>query len=154
MKIIHDYYLQIRKQGEAEGSSVPITARQLEAFVRLSEASARARLSGLVTPEDADRAVRIVEYYLSKIAREAGRFDIDIISTGTSKSQREQISVLRTLISNLADPKKGVSQEVLLQSAEAEGIPEDRTLILLRRLTDSGEIYSPFAGYFKLSSEG
>ncbi|MDD1766133.1 MAG: ATP-binding protein, partial [Methanomassiliicoccales archaeon] len=154
MKIIHDYYLQIRKQGEAEGSSVPITARQLEAFVRLSEASARTRLSGLVTPEDADRAVRIVEYYLSKIAKEAGRFDIDIISTGTSKSQREQISVLRTLISNLADPKKGVSQEVLLQSAEAEDIPEDRLLVLLRRLTDSGEIYSPSTGYYKLSSEG
>lgn len=45
MKAISDYYLKIRKQGEGEGASVPITARQLEAFVRLSEASARARLS-------------------------------------------------------------------------------------------------------------
>lgn len=154
MKIIHDYYLRIRKQGEAEGSSVPITARQLEAFVRLSEASARARLSGLVTAEDANRAVRIVEYYLSKIAREAGRFDIDIITTGTSKSQREQISVLRKLISDMADQKKGVAIEMLVQNAEAEGIPEDRVMTLLKRLSTSGEVYSPSPGYYKLASEG
>jgi replicative DNA helicase Mcm len=117
IKTIHDYYLRIRKQGEAEGSSVPITARQLEAFVRLSEASARVRLSGLVAAEDADRSVRIVEYYLSKIAREAGRFDIDIITTGTSRSQRDQITVLRRLISDMADPKKGVAKELLFNSA-------------------------------------
>lgn len=156
IKIIHDYYLKIRKQGEAEGSSVPITARQLEAFVRLSEASARARISELVTSEDANRAVRIVEYYLSKIAREAGRagFDIDIITTGTSKSQREQITVLRRLISELADPRKGVAIEVLVQSAGEEGILEDRVRMLMRRLSTSGEVYSPSPGYYKLASEG
>src|SRR5438093_432244 len=56
MNRIRDHYLEIRKQGEAPGSSVPITPRQLEGFVRLSEASARARLSVLVDVEDADRA--------------------------------------------------------------------------------------------------
>ncbi|MDD1767202.1 MAG: ATP-binding protein, partial [Methanomassiliicoccales archaeon] len=154
MKIIRDYYLQIRKQGEAEGSSVPITARQLEAFVRLSEASARARLSSLVTSDDANRAVKIVDYYLSKIAREAGRFDIDIISTGTSRSQREQITVLRRLISDLADPRKGVAKETLVQSAEAEGVSEERVLMLLKRLLESGEVFQPSAGYYRLASEG
>ncbi|MBM4237710.1 MAG: hypothetical protein FJ151_04415, partial [Euryarchaeota archaeon] len=154
MKIIHDYYLQIRKQGEAEGSSVPITARQLEAFVRLSEASARARLSSLVTAEDANRAVRIVEYYLEKIAGEAGKLDIDIITTGTSRSQREQIAVLRRLISELSDPKKGVAVEALVQAAEGEGIEEERVRLLLKRLSSSGEVYSPSQGYYRLASEG
>jgi replicative DNA helicase Mcm len=153
MKIIHDYYLQIRKQGEGEGASVPITARQLEAFIRLSEASARARLSPLVTAEDAHRAVRIVEYYLRKIAGEAGRLDIDIITTGTSKSQREQIGVLRKLISDLSDPRKGVPVETLVEAADREGIPEDRVRLLLKRLSTAGEIYSPSPGYYKLASE-
>jgi replicative DNA helicase Mcm len=153
MKIIHDYYLQIRKQGEGEGASVPITARQLEAFIRLSEASARARLSPLVTAEDANRAVRIVEYYLRKIAGEAGRLDIDIITTGTSKSQREQIGVLRKLISDLSDPRKGVSVETLVQAADREGISEDKVRLLLKRLSTAGEIYSPSPGYYKLASE-
>lgn len=154
MGIIRDYYLRIRKQGETQGASVPITARQLEAFVRLSEASARARLSSVVTAEDAERAVRIVEYYLSKIAGEGGHLDIDIITTGTSRSQREQISLLRRLISDLSEGTKGVSIEALTHSAEAEGIDEERLRILLRRLSQAGEIFTPTTGYYKLTSEG
>ena len=152
--IIHDYYLRIRKQGEDQGASVPITARQLEAFVRLSEASARARLSRIVSQDDAKRAVRAVEYYLNKIAGQEGQLDIDIITTGTSHSQREQISVLRRLISELSDDRKGVSIEMLVQEADNEGISEDRVRRLLKRLGDAGEVYSPHGGYFKLTSEG
>jgi len=153
MRIIHDCYMQIRKQGDDQGS-VPITARQLEAFVRLSEASARARLSNRVMADDANRAVRLVEYYLNKIAGQEGQLDIDIIATGTSRSQREQISVLRRLISNLSERERGVSVEALVQAAEVEGIQEDRIRRLLKRLSDAGEVYSPHAGYYKLATEG
>jgi len=50
-----DFYLGLRKQGEAPDSPFPVTARQLEALIRLAEASARVRLSGMVTKEDTDR---------------------------------------------------------------------------------------------------
>jgi replicative DNA helicase Mcm len=153
MKIIHDYYMEIRKQGEDQGS-VPITARQLEAFVRISEASARARLSNTVLTEDARRAVRLVEYYLKKIAGQEGQIDIDIIATGTSRSQRDQITVLRRLISELSDGSKGVSVEALLQAAESEGIAEDKMRRLLKKLSEAGEIYQPHAGYYRLAMEG
>ena len=160
MKIISDFYLKIRKQGEGEGASVPITARQLEAFVRLSEASARARLSPIATATDAERAVRIVEYYLRKIAGEGDRLDFDIIATGTSHSQREQITILKGLISSLlrsgdgVDPRRGVGADMLYKAAADRGIAEDRTKTLLKRLSQSGEIYSPSRGYYKLASEG
>lgn len=153
IKIIHDYYMDIRKGGEDEGS-VPITARQLEAFIRLSEASARARLSKTVSVEDAKRAVRIVEYYLRKIAGQEGQLDIDIIATGTSRSQRDQISVLRKLISDLSEKDKGVSVENLVQAAESEGIAEDRMRRLLKKLSEAGEVYQPHAGYYRLATEG
>ncbi|MEM0449670.1 MAG: ATP-binding protein [Methanomassiliicoccales archaeon] len=154
VKLITENYLNIRRMGEGENKSVPITARQLEAYVRLAEASARARLSRVVTAEDARRAVSIVEYYLRKIAGEAGRLDIDIIATGTSRSQREQIVTLRSLIQENAERDKGISIENLIQLAEAEGIPEERVRMLLKRLHDNGEVYSPISGYYKLSSEG
>jgi len=157
VKLISDYYLKIRKQGEGEGASVPITARQLEAFVRLSEASARARLSRVVEADDAARAIRIVEYYLRKIAGEGDKLDFDIIATGTSHSQREQIGILKKLISQLskdADPRKGVSAEELFKAAGSEGIAEDRAKTLIKRLSQSGEVYSPSNGYYKLASEG
>ncbi len=153
MRLITDNYLMIRKQGEGEGKSVPITARQLEAYVRLSEASARARLSKVVTLDDAKRAVGIVEYYLRKIAGEGGGLDIDIIATGTSKSQREQILVIRDLIRNNAE-KTGIGIEQLIMLAKDENIPEERVRTLLKRLADNGEVYSPQGGFYKLASEG
>ena len=157
MAIISQFYLKIRKQGEGEGTSVPITARQLEAFVRLSEASARARLSPVVTADDAHRSVRIVEYYLRRIAGEGDKLDFDIIATGTSHSQREQIGMIKKMISALsksAEFKKGVPAEEIYKSALAEGIAEDRAKTLLKRLAQNGEIYQPSPGYYRLASEG
>ncbi len=153
VRTLEGYYVSIRKLGEGEAASVPITARQLEALIRMSEASARARLSSIVNTDDANRAIKIVEYYLSKVASEGGRRDIDIIATGTSRSQREQIYVLRTLVQQLSDERRGVSAEELIQKAGSENIPEDRVRALLKRLSDAGEIYSPQPGYFKLASE-
>ena len=154
MKLITDNYLQIRKQGEGEGKSVPITARQLEAYVRLAEASARARLSKVITLEDAERAVGIVEFYLGKIAGEGGKLDYDIIATGISRSQREQIVVIRDLIKQNADREKGISIESLINLAEQDGVPEERVRTLIKRLLDNGEVYQPSGGFYKLASEG
>jgi len=153
MHTLQGYYISIRKTGEGEEASVPITARQLEALIRMSEASARARLSPIVNSDDASRAIKIVNYYLSRVASEGGRFDIDLIATGTSRSQREHIYVLRSLIQQLSDERRGVSAEELIQKATSENISEDRVRALLKRLSDAGEIYSPQPGYFKLASE-
>lgn len=153
MKTLETYYVNIRKLGEGEEASVPITARQLEALIRLSESSARARLSIIVMPEDAERAIKIVEYYLNKVASEGGRRDIDLIATGTSKSQREQIYVLRGLVQQLADERRGVSLEELIQKAASDNISEERVRALVKRLSDAGEVYSPQPGYYKLASE-
>ena len=153
MRTIEGYYISIRKLGEGEEASVPITARQLEALIRMSEASARARLNQIVTSDDASRAIKIVEYYLAKVASEGGKRDIDLIATGTSRSQREQIYVLRTLVQQLSDERRGVSAEELIQKAGSENIPEDRVRALLKRLSDAGEVYSPQPGYYKLASE-
>src|SRR4030067_733594 len=51
MRTLGGYYVSIRKLGEGEEASVPITARQLGAPLRMSEASARARLNPLVTAD-------------------------------------------------------------------------------------------------------
>lgn len=144
---LRDYYTTIRKQGEPEGSSVPITARQLEAFVRLSEASARIRLSDKVTEDDARRAIRIVEYYLKKVAGEEGRFDIDIIESGTSQSQRERIRTIRNIIKNLAESGGPIEHEDIIAEAEALGIERSRAESIIRRLhIEDGYIYEPRPG--------
>ena len=148
--IIKEKYLEIRKQGEAEGSAVPITPRQLEAFVRLAEASARARLSEAVTEDDARRSVRIVEYWLRKVAGEAGRFDIDIIVTGTSTSQREHMVALRDIIRELSGEEDSADVSDIISMAEEKGIHSSRVESLLKRWSQEGEVYSPSKNRYKL----
>ncbi len=150
MAAIEKKYLDIRKTGEGAGSSVPITPRQLEAIIRLSEASARLRLSSEVTIDDADRAVRIVEYWMGKVAGEEGRFDIDIIQTGISQSQREQIISLRDIINELAGPEGVADYEDIVRVAQDRGIPPAKVDSWLKRWSQEGEIYSPAKNKYKL----
>lgn len=150
MDVLRDKYLEIRKQGEVEGSPVPITPRQLEAFVRLSEASARARLSEVVTKDDAQRAVRIVEYWLQRVAGEEGRFDIDIVATGTSRSQREEIIALRDIIQELSGEDGSASLDEIIELAEERGIHSSRVESWIKRWSESGEIYSPGGNRYRL----
>ncbi len=150
MAAIEKKYLDIRKTGEGAGSSVPITPRQLEAIIRLSEASARLRLSDEVSIEDAERAVRIVEYWMGKVAGEEGKFDIDIIQTGISQSQREQIISLRDIINELAGPEGVADYEDIVRIAQERGIPPAKVDSWLKRWSQEGEIYSPAKNKYKL----
>ena len=83
--------------------AIPISARQLEALIRLSEASARTRLSNKVTKKDAKRAISLVHYYLTQIGMdiETGEFDIDRISTGVPAAQRSKIAQVKEIIVEL-----------------------------------------------------
>ncbi len=150
MAAIEKKYLDIRKTGEGAGSSVPITPRQLEAIIRLSEASARLRLSNEVSIDDAERAVRIVEYWMGKVAGEEGKFDIDIIQTGISQSQREQIISLRDIINELAGPEGVADYEDIVRVAQERGIPPAKVDSWLKRWSQEGEIYSPAKNKYKL----
>ncbi len=152
MQIIQEKYLDIRKQGEVDGGAVPITPRQLEAFIRLAEASARARLSAEVTDEDANRAVRIVEYWLQKVTGIEGGFDIDIVATGVSSSQRAQMTALRDIIAELAERDGVADLRDILEMAEERGIPGSRVEAWLRRWSQEGEVYSPAANKWRLVS--
>ncbi|MHA1287535.1 MAG: minichromosome maintenance protein MCM, partial [Candidatus Thorarchaeota archaeon] len=59
-EVIENFYVGLRKSAEG-GAAVPITARQLESLVRLSEARARMALQPKVSKEDAQAAVRLME---------------------------------------------------------------------------------------------
>jgi len=150
MESIKAKYLEIRKTGEAAGASVPITPRQLEAIIRLGEASARARLSPTVADEDADRAVRITEYWMRRVAGEEGRFDIDIVQTGISQSQREQILALRDIIQQLSGETGSANYEDIVRLAGERGVAPARVDAWLKRWSQEGEVFSPAKDKYKL----
>ena len=99
---LENFYVRVRKQGEEPNSPVPITARQLEALVRMSEAAARARLSPVVEVEDARRAIHIMEAFLRRVSMtEEGKLDIDLAQSGVSHSQRECLVIVIRIMMEL-----------------------------------------------------
>ena len=140
LSTIEDYYVQVRKQGEDPNAPVPITARQLEALVRLSEASAKARLSGDVTKEDAQRAVKIMTNFLARVATPEGQLDIDTVTTGVTHSQRERMDMLYELMRQLQADKGYFTLEELRAEAEKKEIPPGRTEALFYSLRNQGEV--------------
>ena len=147
MSIVQDSYLRIRKMGNG-GNSVPITARQLEAFVRLSEASARMRLSTTVTDVDANRAVDLVEYYLKKIAgNDDGGFDIDKIASGVSSKDRNRLSIVRDIFAKYGD--EGLTMDLLVKYGIEEGLDEAEVTRAVKSLSDGAEIIRTTTGEYR-----
>ncbi|MBR3475892.1 MAG: minichromosome maintenance protein MCM [Candidatus Methanomethylophilaceae archaeon] len=146
-QIIEKSYLSIR--ASAQGNSVPITARQLEAFVRLSEASAKMRLSDKVTELDANRAVDLVEFYLKKIAGSSdGGFDIDKVMSGISSKSRDKIKVLKRILEEFGEP--GITLEEIIVHCSTEGISEDEAKSTLNTLCNNAEVIKTPKGEYML----
>ncbi|MCD6463967.1 minichromosome maintenance protein MCM [Candidatus Woesearchaeota archaeon] len=150
---IKQYYLKMRSASSIEEGgirTIPISARQLEALVRLAEASAKTRLSSRVTKKDARRAIDLVHYCLAQIGTdpETGRIDIDRVITGIPASQRSQIAIVRDIIAELEvkSPNKEVAEEDVISLAEQRGVPRHKCEEILEKLKRSGDIYNPKRG--------
>lgn len=154
MEIIRENYLKIRLSSK-DSKTVPITARQLEAYVRLSEASARMRLSPVVEEQDAERAVKLVVYYLSKIGMdEEGNFDSDLISTGIGTHERTNFSEILSIIKESGLGKEGMPEEDLISAAETQGISKKSLMEALRKLKSNGSVYNPHDGLWGVVGKG
>nr|WP_276278724.1 LAGLIDADG family homing endonuclease [Halomicroarcula sp. SYNS111] len=143
---IEDFYVDLRLKGQDEDAPVPVTARKLEALVRLAEASARIRLSDTVEEDDAERAVDIALYCMKQIGidPETGEFDADVVETGTSKSQRDRIQNLKGIIADIEDEyDEGAPIDIVVERAEEVGIDESKAEHEIEKLKQKGEVYEP-----------
>jgi DNA replicative helicase MCM subunit Mcm2 (Cdc46/Mcm family) len=143
---IEDFYVDLRSKGQDEDSPVPVTARQLEAIVRLAEASARVRLSDTVDDADADRVIEIVRSCLQDIGvdPETGEFDADVVETGQSKTQRDRIKNLKGLISDIEEEyDDGAPVDVVMDRADEIGMDASKAEHEIEKLKQKGEVYEP-----------
>jgi len=152
LDMLKDYYVEFRATSE---ESVTFTPRQLEAFVRLAEASARMRLSQEATIDDAKRAIYIIDQYLRRVGmdRETGRFDIDIIATGISHTQHDRMRTIIDIIQRLSNESKdgNALRGDIIREAEIEGIESGKVEDALDRLKRNGQIYEPVHGKYKIT---
>ncbi len=151
---IKSYYISMRNSGIANESgvkSIPITARQLEALVRLSEAMAKVRLSKTVDKSDAQKAIELIDYCLNQIAKDekTGKIDIDRISSSITASQRGTISIIKEIISALEEQlsSKIIPLEMVIEAAKEKNLNPDIVNETIDKLRHSGDIFEPRKGF-------
>jgi len=160
MEEIMNFYVNLRNKNttkESEVRAIPISARQLEALIRLSEASARIRLKNTANRADALRAIDLLKWCLKKISsdEETGELDIDKILTGITTRQRTKIRAVKKLVENIIDdlekkfpdaiPVIEILQEIEKKESDKEKAEELRKKAeeILERMKRDGEIFTP-----------
>src|SRR3989344_4046130 len=149
---IKKFYVDLRNMPvSSEGTlrPIPISARQLQALIRMSEASAKMRLSLKVTTEDAKRAIDIMKYYLMQVGYdyESKTFDIDKGTGGMLTSQRSKVFLVRDTIIKL-ESRMGKMIPIEELEKELEGrLTKDEISEAIIKLDSSGDTYRPKAGY-------
>ncbi|VVB74567.1 Minichromosome maintenance protein MCM [Candidatus Tiddalikarchaeum anstoanum] len=152
IKEISDFFVNLRNKdviNETDVKPVPITPRQLEAMVRLAEASAKVRLSNTVTKEDAKRAIDLMKVYLVKLGfdPDTGEIDIDRVVSNVTSSQRSKIYEMVDLMKDLEKNfGKDLPLNEVINEAKNRGIEEAKAEEIIDKMKRSGEVFEPRNG--------
>lgn len=149
---LKNFYIDLRNKPVSSESAVrpvPISARQLQALVRMSEAAAKVRLSESVSKEDAKLAIELMKFYLMKVGfdYESQTFDIDRISGKFSSSQRNKIFTVKETIVALSSR---MGKEIPIEEIKndlVDKMEEHEINEAIEKLIQSNEIYRPKHGF-------
>ncbi|MBX4212344.1 minichromosome maintenance protein MCM [Candidatus Pacearchaeota archaeon] len=151
---IKEFYVKLRNQSvnsDAAIKPIPITARQLEGIIRLSEAHAKIRLSHEVKREDAKKAIELLKISLRQVGydEETKSYDIDKMTTGITSSKRGKILLVRETIARL-ESKLGklIPEEELLKAFE-NNISQTELEEVMTLLKKDGYIFQPRQGFIQ-----
>jgi len=116
-KTLIDSYLEMRKMGNTSGNgtrTISATPRQLESLIRLSEALAKMRYSDVVAASDAKEAVRLMRVATQAAATDprTGRIDMDMITTGRSRADRDLEEAIENGLKELFAARRGTRMAV------------------------------------------
>ncbi len=157
VNVIKKFYVDLRATGTEGDSSIkpiPISARQLEAVVRLAEASAKIKLKTQVEEEDALRAIALLRGCMNEIGidPETGKIDIDRMTTGISASARGRILDVRDILYQLSEERMGgpISiEEDLKPKVFEKGITERKLEEVVEALKKNGDFFEPKKGWLQ-----
>ncbi len=147
---IKEYYLELRQMGK-KNNTFPVTARNIEGVIRLSEASAKIRLSQRVEMQDAERAVALTMFVLRDVFtdKETGLIDSDIVSIGQPKSRIDKLRTLLSIISTLEKEFDLVDIDKIVEQGNTVNIDEHTARKMVDELKRTGDLYEPKPGFIK-----
>jgi replicative DNA helicase Mcm len=127
-------------------SIIPITARALEALIRLTEAHARMHLRDIATSDDARVALAVFKHW----REESGIEDESELHSGVSPRTRSNNSAIRQIVRDLCSEHDGTAEKSQIYNvAISRSISEDEVDRVISKMLTSGELYSP--GFDKFS---
>jgi len=150
-KLIADFFNEMRmKSLENPEAPIAITPRQLEALIRLAEASARMSLREEITEEDAITAIRLMKSMLENVGLdvESGQIDVDTIMTGKPKSQREKMLVIEEIIKSISSKEGCAKIKSVISEARNRGLDEKSVEEAIIKMKREGIIYEARAGCY------
>ncbi len=151
---IKEYYLDLRGKYDAEQAIVSILARNLEALIRLSESYTKMALRDKVLVEDVEEIIKIFNRYLRDVGYDesTGKFDIDRIFTGQTRSKINKITKILDRIKNMINENDGKAVEIenVIEILEIEE-DLDREFIeeTINQAVKEGTLYKPRNKYIK-----
>ncbi|MCW8965215.1 MAG: minichromosome maintenance protein MCM [Candidatus Pacearchaeota archaeon] len=151
-RIISEFYVNLRNKPVSSDSAmrpIPISARQLQALVRMSEAAAKLRLSKDVSVADAEKAIEIMKYYLMQVGYdyESKTFDIDKVTNKMSHSKMNKIFVVKEVITALSKKFENKIPVEEIKKDIGDKMSEDEIDEALNKLIGGNEIYRPGRGF-------
>ncbi|XP_041975315.1 DNA helicase MCM8-like [Aricia agestis] len=125
---LHDFYVELRQNQGVGVDGTPITTRQLEACIRLTQARARAELREEATIEDADDVISLMKHSLiDTFCDEYGNIPLSKPTQSSTKGRASKAKKFLDAISRATQQynKDVFSRQELIQIHKAAGIAGD-----------------------------
>lgn len=141
-KIIEEYYNDLVKLGRANGS-ITITFRQLWSLVRLSKASARSRLSGEVSDEDALKAIEVYRFSLESMGIKDDQASIDKFMIGEAPKKLRDYDVFVKIVQAIQEKDEVVDLKDIIESCLDAKIDKIKVMSFIDKCMKEGLMYEP-----------
>jgi replicative DNA helicase Mcm len=147
MNILVNYYTKQRKVSQASGNTVALTARSIEATLRMAEARARLFLRNEVTDEDAEEAVAMDKLW-RYLGVQHGINPDD--NTGIPKKTQSVEKAIEAMVRNLLREQQGTFEILdIYNRALEQGFSEDQVDRVLINMKNRSSIFEPRVGVYQ-----
>ena len=136
---IKEYYTGLRNRyhsTDEQDKTMPITPRQLESIIRLSEADAKMYLSKTVDVKHADHAIEMMNLFLSVTLRG----DVDYAFSGMDAQQRRKEQNPSMILLDIIGPSGGMDEEEIYDLMEEKGYSRNDVDKHLSNLRNDGRL--------------
>jgi DNA helicase MCM8 len=154
--ILQKFYLDLR-QHRHSSDSTPVTTRQLESLIRLTEARARLELREEATAKDARDVVELMKFSMyDTFTDEFGMVDFERSQHGTGMSQRSQAKRLIRELTRISDQTSNTlfTTQQMREIARRIGVSMDRFDDLISTLNNESYLLKKGGKTYQLQTAG